>query len=164
MYGAELGSTQNCYRTQHWIQIQVENDGHTIKGATQVLCNSKSVVLHTSFPSSMWKKKHNAIVYHWVREAVSASIVKVSHIAGTSKNRLCELFFNNVALRLFVLSLSPYFPVLWFIHPYWSLVLLIVNPLLCLNNMCWCVILKQLEWLFRVCFQLLVHYHACIHA
>ena len=31
----------------------------------------------------MLKKKHNAIAYHQVREAVAARIVKVSYIAGT---------------------------------------------------------------------------------
>ena len=33
-------------------------------------------------PSSTLKKKHNALAYHQVREAVAAGIVKVSHIPG----------------------------------------------------------------------------------
>jgi len=32
---------------------------------------------------STLKKKHNALAYHGVREAVAAGIVKVSHVAGT---------------------------------------------------------------------------------
>jgi len=56
--------------------------GIPIEGASQVLCDNKSVVLSTSLPSSTLKKKHNALAYHRVREAVAAGIVKVSHIPG----------------------------------------------------------------------------------
>jgi len=41
------------------------------------------MVLSTSLPSSTLKKKHNALAYHQIREAVAAGIVKVRHIAGT---------------------------------------------------------------------------------
>ena len=58
--------------------------GVPIERASQVLCDNKSVVLSTSFPTSMLKKKHNVIAYyHQVRETVAASIVKVSHFAST---------------------------------------------------------------------------------
>ena len=33
-----------------------------------------------TLPSSSLKKKHNAIAYHKVREAVAAGIVKVAHV------------------------------------------------------------------------------------
>ena len=45
-----------------------------------------TLVLSTSLSSNMLKKKHNAITYHHVKEAVAASIVKVRHTAGTEKN------------------------------------------------------------------------------
>ena len=35
-----------------------------IKGANQVLCNNKSVVISTSLPNCRLKKKSNAITYH----------------------------------------------------------------------------------------------------
>jgi len=56
--------------------------GIPIEGASQDLCDM-SVVLSTSLQSSMLKKKHNNNVYHQLREAVAASFVKISHIAGT---------------------------------------------------------------------------------
>ena len=46
------------------------------------MCDNKGVVLTTSLPSSSLKKKHNAIAYHHVREAVAAKVVKVQHISG----------------------------------------------------------------------------------
>ena len=42
--------------------------------------NNKSVVLSTSTPSSVLKKKHNAIAYHKIREALAAGIMEFSHI------------------------------------------------------------------------------------
>ena len=38
------------------------------------------VVLNTTMPSSVLKKKHCAVSYHKIREAIAAGIVKFSHI------------------------------------------------------------------------------------
>jgi hypothetical protein len=56
--------------------------GIPLLGPSQVLFDNNSVVLNTTIPSSTLKKKHNAIAYHRVREAVVAKIVKVNHISG----------------------------------------------------------------------------------
>jgi len=56
--------------------------GIPLAGPSQVLCDKKGVVLNTTLPSSTLKKKHSAIVYHRVREAVAAKIAKVSPIEG----------------------------------------------------------------------------------
>jgi hypothetical protein len=39
-----------------------------------------SVVLNTSVPSSVLKKKHNAISYHRVREAIATRIMRFAYI------------------------------------------------------------------------------------
>ena len=51
-------------------------------GPSKVLCDNKGVELNTTLPSSTLKKKHNAIAYHRVREAVAAKIARVYHIDG----------------------------------------------------------------------------------
>ena len=56
--------------------------GVPMDGPCQVLCDNKSVVLNMTLPSSTLKKKHNAIAYHRVREAVAAKIITVHHISG----------------------------------------------------------------------------------
>jgi hypothetical protein len=38
------------------------------------------VVLNTTVPSSVLKKKHNAIAYHRVREAITARIMRFGYI------------------------------------------------------------------------------------
>ena len=60
--------------------------GIKIEGPSILLLDNQSVVINTTFPSSLLKKKHNAIAYHKVREAVAAGVVKVVHIRS-SMNR-----------------------------------------------------------------------------
>mgnify|MGYP003315513791 CR=1 FL=1 len=46
----------------------------------RLLGDNNSVVLNTTMPSSVLKKKHCAVSYHKIREAIAAGIVKFSHI------------------------------------------------------------------------------------
>jgi hypothetical protein len=43
---------------------------------------NKSVVLHSTVPHSQLNKRHNALAYHRVREAIAADILRFFHIAG----------------------------------------------------------------------------------
>jgi hypothetical protein len=45
-----------------------------------MLGDNMSVVLNATVPSSVLKTKHNAIAYHRVREAISASIMRFAYI------------------------------------------------------------------------------------
>jgi hypothetical protein len=51
-----------------------------------LLVDNNAVAINSTLPSSTLKKKHNAIAYHKVREAVAAGYVKVAHIS-TKFNR-----------------------------------------------------------------------------
>ena len=82
-YAAELVALRIALELIIEFRYKLRMMGIPIKRASQVLYDNKSVVLSTSLPSRTLKKKHNAIAYSWVREAVAAGIVKVSHIAGT---------------------------------------------------------------------------------
>jgi len=53
-----------------------------MSGPSVVPCDNQGLVLNKSFPSSSLKKKHNAIAYKRVREAVAAGVIKVQHING----------------------------------------------------------------------------------
>jgi hypothetical protein len=60
--------------------------GFKITQPSVLLVDNDAVVKNTSLPSSSLKKKHNAIAYHKVREAVAAGIVKIAH-ARSHENR-----------------------------------------------------------------------------
>ena len=56
--------------------------GARIDGPALMLGDNMSVVLNTSVPSSVLKKKHCAISYHRVREAIAAKIMRFAHISS----------------------------------------------------------------------------------
>jgi hypothetical protein len=45
-----------------------------------MLGDNMSVVLNTTVPSSVLKKKHDPIAYHRLREAIAARIMKLAYI------------------------------------------------------------------------------------
>ena len=49
-----------------------------------------SVITNLSVPSSVLRKRHNAICYHRVREAQTAGIIRVGWIEG--KHNIADLF------------------------------------------------------------------------
>ena len=48
-----------------------------IDGPANVFCDNNGVVKNTTIPESVLAKKHNAINYHAIREAVAAKILRV---------------------------------------------------------------------------------------
>ena len=50
--------------------------GVPINGPTNLYCDNEEAVTNSSRPESQIKKKHNAIAYHHVREAVAAGIIR----------------------------------------------------------------------------------------
>ena len=62
--------------------------GVPVNDATIMLGDNQSTITSCSIPSSNLKKKHNAIAYHRVREAVAAGIVELFHVR--SENNLAD--------------------------------------------------------------------------
>jgi hypothetical protein len=54
--------------------------GVDLEGPVLILGDNMSVVLKTSVPSSVLKKKHNAIAYHRVQEAIAAKVLKFAYL------------------------------------------------------------------------------------
>ena len=77
--------------------------GINIDGPANVFCDNRGVVKNASVPESVLQKKHNAINYHVVREAVAAGIIRVGKengetnladlltkvLNGERRNKLC---------------------------------------------------------------------------
>jgi hypothetical protein len=51
-----------------------------LNGPVLMLGDNMSVVLNTTVPSSLLKKKNNVIAYHRVREAIAARIMRFAYI------------------------------------------------------------------------------------
>ena len=54
--------------------------GANVEQTSLLLGDNKSVVLNTTVPSSVLKKKHCALSYHKVREMISCNVVRFTHI------------------------------------------------------------------------------------
>jgi hypothetical protein len=69
--------------------------GIPIYGPANAFCDNRSVVTYATVSTSMWKKKHNSVAYHRVREAVAAKILKIA-IVHTWEN-LADLLMKPLA-------------------------------------------------------------------
>jgi hypothetical protein len=54
--------------------------GVDLDGPILMLGDNMSVALNTSVPSSVLKKKHNAIAFHCVREAIAAKMMRSAYV------------------------------------------------------------------------------------
>lgn len=59
------------------LQYKLQMFGVAIIGPALVLCDNQGVVENLSLPKSTLSKRHNAINYHLVQEAVAAGIMHV---------------------------------------------------------------------------------------
>jgi hypothetical protein len=67
--------------------------GVPIEGPAKMLGDNKSVIMSTTVPSSALKKKHNAVAYHRVREAIAAGIITFAHVK--SKRNYADILSNR---------------------------------------------------------------------
>ena len=73
--------------------------GVPINEPALLLGDNKSVVLNTTLPSSVLKKKHCAICYHRVREACAGGIIRFVHIS--SEENIADLLTKSLGKGAF---------------------------------------------------------------
>ena len=71
-----------------------------------MLGDNMSVVLNTSVPSSVLKKKHNAIAYHRVQEAIAARVLRFDYLKSEENVTLRGMTLCVIKIKS--TSLSPY--------------------------------------------------------
>jgi hypothetical protein len=81
-YGSELVASRVDTEAELILEVRymARSLGVALDGPSLILGDNMSVVLNTTVPSSVLKKKHNAIAYHRVREAIAARIMRFSYI------------------------------------------------------------------------------------
>ena len=80
IYGSELVAARIATELIIEIRFMLRSLGVELEGPTLMLGDNMSVVLNTSVPSSVLKKKHNAIAYHRVCEAIAAKVMKFAYV------------------------------------------------------------------------------------
>ena len=82
-YSSELVAARIAIELALDYRYKLRMLGFQITQPATILIDNQSVVINTSLPSSCLKKKHNAIAYHRVREAVAAGIVRIGHVPSS---------------------------------------------------------------------------------
>ena len=79
-YGAEMVAGRQAVEQVIDIRYKLRMLGVPVQDASGLLGDNQSVITSCSIPFSNLKKKHNAIAYHRIREAVAAGIVKLKYV------------------------------------------------------------------------------------
>ena len=81
-FGSEFVALRICKEMIVALRYKLWMFGIPIEGPANVFCDNRGVVKNVSIPESTLMKKHNAINYHAVREAVAAGILRVGKEDG----------------------------------------------------------------------------------
>jgi hypothetical protein len=77
-FGSEFVAARIAVEFIESLRYELRMFGIPIEGPTNVYCDNDAVVNNSTKPESQLKKKHNAIAYHRVREAVAANTIHIA--------------------------------------------------------------------------------------
>ncbi len=98
-FGAELVATKMTVEAIMELQYQLQMVGVPVAGPAYLYGDNMSVVLNTTLPSSVLKKKMLALCYHRVREAAAARIIVYKHIR--SEHNLADILTKTLGGQAF---------------------------------------------------------------
>ena len=83
-FGSEFVAMRIAVEMVVALRYKLRMFGVPLDGPANVFCDNAGVVKNASIPASTLNKKHNAINYHYVREASARRIIKVTKEDGNS--------------------------------------------------------------------------------
>jgi hypothetical protein len=81
-YGSEFVAARTAVEQTMDLRTTLRYLGVPVKGATYLFGDNESVVNSSVNPASKLHKRHTALSYHRVREAIAAKVVKFIYIPG----------------------------------------------------------------------------------
>ena len=93
-YGSELVAARIAVDLIIEMRFALRMLGVPVPEPALLLGDNKSVVLNTTVPSSVLKKKHNAIAYHRIREAIAGKVLRFAHI--NTKENIADILTKPV--------------------------------------------------------------------
>ena len=99
-YGSELIAARIAVELILEMRYVLRMLGVPIPEPALLLGDNKSVVLNTTLPSSVLKKKHCSICYHCIREACAGSILRFAHIS--SSDNIADLMTKSLGKASFI--------------------------------------------------------------
>jgi hypothetical protein len=94
-FGSEFITMRICVEMLEALRYKLRMLGIPIDGPANVFCDNNSVVMNATVLTSPLKKKHNAIAYHRVREAIAAGTLRIAKIK--SEENLADAFTKSLS-------------------------------------------------------------------
>jgi hypothetical protein len=88
-FGSEFTAMRIATELLESLRYKLRMFGVPLDGPANTFCDNTSVVTNATQPSSVLKKKHNAIAYHKVREAVASNMMRIGWVQ--SRKNLADL-------------------------------------------------------------------------
>jgi hypothetical protein len=89
-FGSEFVALQIAVDLIVSLQYKLRMMGIPVLTPCLTLCDNETTIKNSTILESVFKKKHNAIAYHRVREAVAADILRINYI--NSADNLADMF------------------------------------------------------------------------
>ena len=105
-YGSELSAARITTEIIIELRYHLRMIGVPLDDSAMLLGDNMSVVINTTLPSSVLKKKANAISYHKIRENIAGKIMKFAFIR--SKTNLSDIFTKALDKPLFFPIVEKY--------------------------------------------------------
>ena len=97
-YGSEFVAGRIAKEMVMEFRYKMRMLGVPIEGPTLLLGDNLSMITSSTIPSSNLKKKHNAIAYHAVHEAVAAGVIVLAHVK--SEENKAEILTKSLGGKL----------------------------------------------------------------
>ena len=98
-YGSELVAVRIATELIMEMCYKLRMLGVPLLGSAVLYGDNQSVVLNTTVPSSTLKKKHNAIAYNRVREAIAAGVLHFFHVR--SEQNVADVLTKSMGPKTF---------------------------------------------------------------
>ena len=105
-YGSELVASKIGVEKVIAVRYKLRMLGMCVEGTSLMVGDNMSVILNTTIPSSMLKKKHNAVAYHKVRENIAAKVISFAHVPSTAN--MADVLTKPLNNELFHTLLKEY--------------------------------------------------------
>ena len=106
-YGSELVAARIAIDLAVEMRYKLRMLGVPMIGPTILYGDNQSVITNTSIPTSVLKKKHNALAYHRAQEACAAKIIQLIHIP--SAENVADALTKALGPTIFMKLMKPVF-------------------------------------------------------
>jgi hypothetical protein len=89
-YGAEFSAMRLATEEAHTIRYMLRSLGIRVEKPTRVYGDNLGVIQNATMPEGTLKKKHVALSYHFVREAVAVNVISAFKVLG--KDNFADVF------------------------------------------------------------------------